>query len=130
MFYILGYESVQFQIDCMFNEMGFGYFDFVFIYVFYGGLVKCKELWKVLVEVVEVGKVRSIGVSNYGVVYFYELERYIVELEEECGGKGKGGVISVGQWEIYFWCFRDDIVEWCKKRNIVVEVYCLLVQGN
>merc|ERR1711964_603721 len=46
------------------------------------------------------------------------------------GGKGKGGVISVGQWEIHPWIPRSDIVEWCKKRNIVVEAYSPLARGQ
>lgn len=128
--YTLGYESVQSQIDRMLNETGLGYLDLVLIHAPYGGSAKRKESWKALVEAVEAGKVRSIGVSNYGVAHLHELERHIAELEEERGGKGKGGVISVGQWEIHPWCPRDDIVEWCKKRNIAVEAYCPLVQGN
>ncbi|VBB87224.1 Putative oxidoreductase [Podospora comata] len=128
--YTLGYESVQSQIDRMLNETGLGYLDLVLIHAPYGGSAKRKESWKALVEAVEAGKVRSIGVSNYGVAHLDELERHIAELEEERGGKGKGGVISVGQWEIHPWCPRDDIVEWCKKRNIAVEAYCPLVQGN
>ena len=66
----------------------------------YGGREGRKGAWKALVESVEEGKVRSIGVSNYGVKHLDEMEEYMKELEEE-GGKGKGGVISVGQWEIH-----------------------------
>lgn len=74
--------------------------------------------------------VRSIGVSNYGVQHLDELEKHIAELEVERGGKGKGGVISVGQWEIHPWCRREDIAEWSKKRNIAVEAYCPVVRGE
>jgi len=45
---------------------------------------------------VEEGKVRSIGVSNYGVHHLQELEEYIKEVDEK-EGKGKGGVLSVNQ---------------------------------
>lgn len=96
----------------------------------YGGSANRKGAWKALVEAVEAGEVRSIGVSNYGVHHLDELERHIAELEAERGGKGKGGVISVGQWEIHPWCPRNDIVEWCAKRGIAVEAYSPLVQGK
>lgn len=59
--------------------------------------------------------------SNYGVHHLDELEDYIKELEEK-NGKGKGGKISIGQWEVHPWLEREDIVEWCSKRGVVVEV--------
>ena len=51
------------------------------------------------------------------------------ELEEE-RGKGKAGVISVGQWELHPWLARHDIVQWCEKRGIVLESYSPLVRGE
>jgi len=96
----------------------------------YGGSEGRKGAWKALVEAVEEGKVKSIGVSNYGVHHLDELERHIAELEEERGGKGKGGVLSVGQWEIHPWLPRNDITEWAKKRNVAVEAYSPLVRGK
>jgi diketogulonate reductase-like aldo/keto reductase len=74
--------------------------------------------------------VRSLGVSNYGVQHLDELERHIKELEQERGGKGKGGVISVGQWEVHPWLARPDILKWCADRGIAVEAYCPIVRGQ
>lgn len=45
-------------------------------------------------------------------------------------GPGAGGTISVGQWELHPWLPRDDIVEWCRARNIVIQAYCPLVRGQ
>ena len=64
---------------------------------------------------------RSIGVSNFGVQHLNELEEYIKS--------GGGGEISVGQYEIHPWLNRDDVVEWLKARNIVVEAYCPLARA-
>lgn len=80
-------------------------------------------------EAQQAGKIRSIGVSNYGVHHLDELESYIKELEE-VNGKGKGGEISVGQWELHPWLTRPDIVEWCQKRGVVIEAYCPIVRGQ
>lgn len=75
-----------------------------------------------MVEAQKAGKVRSIGVSNYGIHHLEELNEYIKS--------GGGGEISVGQWEIHPWLAREDIVDWCFKHNVVVEAYSPLVQGE
>ena len=49
-----------------------------------------------------------------------ELEQYIKDLEDK-NGKGKGGVISVGQWEIHPWLERPAITKWCVDRGVVVQ---------
>lgn len=126
----LTYELAVEQIDKTLAESGLQYIDLMLLHAPYGGSANRKGAWKALVEAVEAGKVRSIGISNYGVHHLDELETFIGELEAERGGKGKGGVISVGQYEIHPWCARNDIAEWCKKRNIAVEAYSPLVQGK
>jgi len=110
------------------KETGLDYIDLILIHAPYGGREARKGAWKALVEAHDEGKIRSLGISNYGVHHLDEMEVYIKELEAE--GKGKGGVISVGQWEIHPWLARSDIVEWCKKRGIVVEAYSPLVRGE
>jgi diketogulonate reductase-like aldo/keto reductase len=95
----------------------------------YGGSAARKGAWKALVEAQEEGKIRSLGVSNYGVNHLDELETHIKELEVERGG-GKGGVISVGPWELHPWLARPDIVQWCEKRGVVLQAYCPIVRGS
>lgn len=126
----LSYEATKAQVDKSLRECGLQYIDLMLLHAPYGGSEGRKGAWKALVEAVEEGKVRSIGVSNYGVHHLDELERHIAELEAERGGKGKGGVLSVGQWEVHPWCARNDIIEWCGKRGVAVEAYSPLVQGK
>ena len=126
----MGYEGTKAQVDDTLAKTGLAYIDLMLIHSPYGGSDKRKGSWKALVEAVEAGKIRSIGVSNYGVHHLDELEQYIAELEKERGGKGKGGVISVNQCEVHPYCPRKDIVDWCAKRGIAVEAYCPLVQGK
>jgi diketogulonate reductase-like aldo/keto reductase len=95
----------------------------------YGGSAARKGAWKALVEAQEEGKIRSLGISNYGVHHLNELEIHMRELEED-RGKGKAGVISVGQWELHPWLARPDIVQWCRKRGIVLEAYSPLARGH
>ena len=117
----MGYENTLKLVDIALEETKLDYLDLVLIHAPYGGSANRKGAWKALVESVEAGKVRSIGISNYGVHHLDELETHIKELEAERGGAGKGGVISVGQWEVHPWLTRPDIVKWCNDRNIAVE---------
>lgn len=95
----------------------------------FGGKEGRNGSWRALVEAQKEGKIRSIGVSNYGVRHLDELEAYISELEAK-NGKGSGGEISVGQWEVHPWLGRRDIVEWCEKRGVVIQAYCPIVRGQ
>lgn len=83
-----------------------------------------------MVEAVEAGKVRSIGVSNHGVHHLDELEQHIRELEAERGGKGKGGVISINQVELHPWLARKDIVDWCTNHGVALQAYAPIVRGS
>jgi diketogulonate reductase-like aldo/keto reductase len=96
----LSYDNAKSHIANTLKETGLEYIDLMLIHAPYGGAEGRKGTWKALVEAHEEGKIRSLGISNYGVHHLDELESHIKELEEERGGKGKGGVISVGQWEL------------------------------
>lgn len=126
----LSYENAKAQVDKTLELTGLDYVDLMLLHAPYGGSKARKDAWRGLVECVEEGKVRNIGVSNYGVHHLDELEKHIKELEAERGGPGKGGVLSVGQWEIHPWCARNDIAEWCKKRGVAIEAYSPLVRGE
>ncbi|CAK7206631.1 hypothetical protein SEUCBS139899_009431 [Sporothrix eucalyptigena] len=125
----ISYAGAAAQVDKTLKETGLEYIDLILLHAPYGGSENRKGAWRALVEAVEAGKVRSIGVSNYGVHHLDELAQHIKELEEE-RGPGGGGVLSVGQWEIHPWLARTDIVDWSKKHNVAVEAYSPLVRGK
>ncbi|KAL9108932.1 MAG: hypothetical protein Q9227_006328 [Pyrenula ochraceoflavens] len=125
----LGYDATKKSIQSTIRETGLDYLDLMLLHAPYGGKEARCGSWKALVEAQKAGKIRSIGVSNYGVHHLDELEAYIQQLEKE-GGKGAGGAIDVGQWELQPWLARPDIVEWAKKRNVVIEAYSPLVRGE
>jgi diketogulonate reductase-like aldo/keto reductase len=125
----LSYEKTKGQVEDTLRETGLDYIDLMLIHAPYGGREARKGAWKALVEAQEDGKIRSLGISNYGVHHLDEMEIYMKELEEE-RGKGKAGVIDVGQWELHPWLSHPDIVQWCQKRRIVLEAWSPLVRGQ
>ena len=125
----LSYENTKAQVEKTLKETGFDYIDLMLIHAPYGGRENRKGAWRALLEAQEEGKIRSLGVSNYGVHHLDEMEVYMKELEEE-RGKGKGGAIDVGQYELHPWLARPDIVQWCEKRGIILEAYSPLVRGR
>jgi diketogulonate reductase-like aldo/keto reductase len=125
----MGYKTAKRHIDTTLKETGFDYIDLYLLHSPYGGKENRLGAWKALVEGVEDNKIRSIGVSNYGVHHLNELEAYIKSTDEK-GGKGKGGVLSVNQVELHPWLARKDIVDWCKARGVILQAYCPLVRAQ
>ena len=125
----MGYDATKAAIESSFKQTGLDYIDLYLIHAPYGGAEARKGTWRALLEAKKAGKIRSLGVSNYGVHHLKELESYISGLEAE-HGPGAGGEISVGQWEIHPWLPRPDIVSWCKEKGVVIEAYCPIVRGQ
>ncbi|KAI7978405.1 hypothetical protein EIK77_001177, partial [Talaromyces pinophilus] len=126
----MSYEGAKESIRKSLEEIGqLKYIDLVLLHAPYGGKEGRLGAWKALVEAVEEGTVRSIGVSNYGVPHLDELENYIKETDAKLG-KGKGGVLSVNQIELHPWLQRRDIIDWCNKRGVLVQAWAPLAQAN
>ncbi|WEW58901.1 hypothetical protein PRK78_004369 [Emydomyces testavorans] len=117
----LGYEKTKESIEESLKAAKMDYYDLILLHAPYLGREAREGSWRALVEAQKAGKVRSIGVSNYGVHHLDELEEY---------SKTIGGKIDVGQYEIHPWLPRRDIVEWLQKRNVVIEAYSPLVQAK
>ncbi|KAJ2976946.1 hypothetical protein NQ176_g4644 [Zarea fungicola] len=123
------YAETKEAIDAGLGESGLGYFDLYLIHAPYGGPEKRKGSWRAMVEAKRDGKIKSLGVSNYGTHHLEETLAYIAELESEFG-KGNGGEISVGQWELHPWLARPDIVSWCQSHDVAIRAYCPLIRGQ
>ncbi|ANB12453.1 aldo-keto reductase superfamily protein [Sugiyamaella lignohabitans] len=76
--------------------------------------------YKALQEAVEEGKVKNIGVSNYGV-------SHLKELFEWPEFKIKP---VVNQIQINPWLQHNDIVDYCAKNDILIESYSPLLRGD
>jgi diketogulonate reductase-like aldo/keto reductase len=126
----LGYDTAKQHIAATLQTTGFDYVDLYLLHSPYGGREARLGAWRALVEGVQAGKIRSSGVSNYGVHHLDdELEAWIKETEAK-EGEGKGGVLSVNQVELHPWLARRDIVDWCRQRGVLCEAYCPIVRAT
>ncbi|CAE6437507.1 unnamed protein product [Rhizoctonia solani] len=80
--------------------------------------LSCTEVWKLMIQLRETGKVKSIGVSNFPVRI---LKTIIAET---------GVVPAVNQVEAHPLLLQDDLVEYCKEQNIHISAYAPLGGNN
>lgn len=118
----MGYDNTRKAIAASFAETGLDYLDLMLIHAPYGGKEARCGTWQALVEAQNEGKIRSLGVSNYGVHHLNELKDYI--------NSGAGGAISVGQWELHPWLPRQDIVKWARDNDVVIQAWSPLVRAE
>ncbi|KAH8584236.1 2,5-diketo-D-gluconic acid reductase A [Bisporella sp. PMI_857] len=111
-----GYDATVKGFEESLKKSGLEYIDLYLIHTPFGGKEARIGGWKALLEAQRVGKVRSIGVSNWGVHHLQELQDWIEETDAK-EGEGKGGKIV------------NDITDWCAKHGVVVEAYSPLVRG-
>lgn len=95
-----------------------GYIDLFLIHSPIGGAAARKNAWAALEKAVEEGRVKSIGVSNYGPKHIEELMKY-ARIKP-----------VVNQVELHPWCQQRDIVAACKKYDIVVQAYTPLTRAR
>ncbi|EGP92726.1 uncharacterized protein MYCGRDRAFT_33635 [Zymoseptoria tritici IPO323] len=121
----VNYEGAKKAVDESLKKTGLEYIDLYLLHAPYGGKEGRLGAWQALVEAADAGKVRSIGVSNYGVHHLDELEEW-----QKQQPKDKAGVLSVNQVELHPWLARPDIVDWCHSRGVVMEAYSPLVRAT
>ncbi|RIB25780.1 aldo/keto reductase [Gigaspora rosea] len=114
-----GYESTLKAAETSLSKLQTSYIDLLLIHSPRPGPQKRVESYKALQELVKRGKVRSIGVSNYGVKHLKELMNIDPEI-----------IPAVNQIEIHPWNTRKDIVSYCAEHNIIVEAFSPLTRGK
>ncbi|KAI0633831.1 Aldo/keto reductase [Trametes polyzona] len=113
-----GYDSTLAAVDDSLKKFGFDYIDLMLIHSPLSDKERRLQTWKALIEAKKQGKVRSIGVSNYGPKHLEEIREAGLETP------------SVNQVELHPFCQQKEIVEYCHKHDIVVEAYSPLIRGK
>lgn len=113
-----GYEKTLQNVDISLKRFGGGYIDLFLIHDPYAGTEKRLATYKALQEARKAGKIKSVGVSNYGVHHLEEIRAAGYETP------------AVNQIELHPFCQQKPIVEYCKENNIVIEAYAPIIQNK
>ncbi|KAF8294799.1 Aldo/keto reductase [Clavulina sp. PMI_390] len=105
-------------ISASLTNLGFDYIDLYLLHDAYSGTQKRLEAYRVLAQFQREGKIRSIGVSNYNIHHLEEIEAAGLPTP------------SVNQIELHPFCQQRPIVEYCRRKGIVIQAYSPLLQGK
>ncbi|CAB4405626.1 unnamed protein product [Rhizophagus irregularis] len=114
-----GYEKTLQAAERSLEKLQSEYIDLLILHSPLPGSQLRKESYDALQQLVRLGKVKSIGVSNYSVKHLKELLEQKPEIKP-----------TVNQVEIHPWLTRNDITTFCLQNDIVVEAYSPLTKGK
>jgi diketogulonate reductase-like aldo/keto reductase len=110
-----GYKSTIAACDASLKKLGLDYLDLYLIHWPVPGLRN--ETWTAMEKLLQDGKCRSIGVSNYTI-------KHLTELLDFCNV-----VPAVNQVEFSPFLYQQDLLEFCRARQIQIEAYSPLTKG-
>ncbi|KAF8305071.1 Aldo/keto reductase [Clavulina sp. PMI_390] len=113
-----GYDSTLKAVDTSLRETGLDYFDLYQVHDGVSGKERRLEMWKALIEKQKEGKIRTIGVANFGLHHFKDLQDAGLPLP------------AVNQVELHPYCQQREIVNFCEKNGIVIQAYTPLIRGK
>lgn len=113
-----GYEATFKALCDSLDKFGLEYLDLYLIHSPADDEEKRLASWRALEDAKRLGKVRSIGVSNFGAAHIQNL------LENA------SVVPAVNQVEVHPFCQRQELVDLCAKHGIKIEAYSPLARGN
>ncbi|KAF9072587.1 aldo-keto reductase [Rhodocollybia butyracea] len=116
-----GYEGVTRSIQKSVDECGLGYIDLYLIHGPIGGKNPRLESWRAICEAQKAGKLKSIGVSTFGVRHLQEIVDYST--------KQGFPIPSVHQIDLHPFQTRNSIVKFSQGNGITLEAWAPLVRG-
>ncbi|KAG5979112.1 hypothetical protein E4U55_005547 [Claviceps digitariae] len=113
-----GYEATFMALCSSLEKLGLDYLDLYLIHSPAENEKKRLESWRALEMAQRLGKVKSIGVSNFGAAHIQNLLEHATV------------VPAVNQVEVHPFCQREALVKLCNKHGIRIEAYSPLARGN
>jgi diketogulonate reductase-like aldo/keto reductase len=119
-----GYETTLTAFQGSLERLNLGYIDLYLIHWPSASEVKTEtinkreETWKAMEEILNSGKAKAIGVSNYTIQHLEEMKSYANVLP------------AVNQVEFHPYLFQKELMEYCNNLGIIVEAYSPLVKGR
>jgi diketogulonate reductase-like aldo/keto reductase len=111
-----GYEQALKAFEGSLKRLDIEYIDLFLIHWPVEGLRN--ETWKALEKIYKEGQCKAIGVSNYTI-------NHLKELLAECEIKP-----TVNQVEFHPFLFQKELMEYCKKNEIILEGYSPFAKGR
>ena len=72
------------------------------------------NIYRILHEYKDKGKIKSVGVSNFGIGHLKTLERLFPDLP----------LPSVNQIEVHCFLYQQEVIQYCLDKGILIEAYC------
>ncbi|KAF9814581.1 hypothetical protein IEO21_05039 [Rhodonia placenta] len=116
-----GYESTLKGVDVSLERFGVEYIDLFLIHDPMSGRDRRLQTYKALQDARRAGKIRSIGVSNYGVHHLEEIR---------AAGYTMPSVNQIEVCHLHPFCQQKAIVSYCSAHSIVVQAYCPILRGK
>ncbi len=120
-----GYDNTLKAIDASLSRLGLDYIDLYLIHwptasgeKVFEDINKREETWKAMEEIYHSGKAKAIGVSNYTVKHLEEMKEYATILP------------MVNQVEFHPFLYQEELLNYCKGNNILLEAYRPLTNGQ
>lgn len=111
-----GHDSTLKAFESSLRRLGLSYVDLYLIH--WPVQEKIIETWKAMIKLLNSGKVKAIGVSNYS----------IEELKETINSSDI--VPAINQVEYHPFLYQEDLLQFCKNNAIQLEAYSPLTRGQ
>ncbi|KAE8258753.1 hypothetical protein A4X13_0g1477 [Tilletia indica] len=116
-----GGENTRYAVEDSLRRFDVGYIDLMLLHAPDGGKDFRLASWATLVDFVKEGKIRYLGVSNFG-------KHHIDELWGAEEAKDVKPVVN--QCEIHPWFQQRDLRKHCEEKGIVMQAYCPLARNE
>jgi len=114
-----GYDTTLQACERSLRQLGLPYVDLYLIHWPVQGM--SMETWKALVQLLQEGKARAIGVSNYTIRDLKEILQNSEDVDV---------VPAVDQVEFHPFLYQKELLQFCKKNSIQLEAYSPLTRAK
>lgn len=122
-----GYDAAFADLRASLARSKLDYFDLFLLHSPLGGPSARAEGWRALVDAKRTGLVRSVGVSNFGVLHLAE----IAEMVRRAGDEGPGGLMpAVNQVDLHPFTRHEGVVEMCGEMGTLTQAWGPLARGK
>lgn len=123
-----GYEKCRKSVLTSLEKLQTEYIDLMLLHQPFGDTYGA---WRALEELVQEGKLRAIGISNFYVDRFVEFCNFACDDWTKADGTVIKGIRpAVNQIEIHPYHKQDTQIEWMKKYNVTPEAWAPLNEGR